>query len=724
MIKYEEGKLEKDESGACFPERPYYPLLSSNGTDAVLLTLGGFPDDPDWMCYSMPLPFRINPGWYKTARKDYEYAHRHYGPSTYGTSPALAGVTTMPTIGKDRNLGIRSPKQFFDPEKRILTSSYSINESRGNIPAELKVTSFITHEHLLVEHYEVLREPESGFRLGFRLDTPHSSDLHELCVHPEKIEYEKMENGLSFSYKYHSPEVYDGMAAAWVDCPGCEFEEELGHLNTAFSPVIPEGKSITRYTAVIDSYDSRDYRAEIKRLFKKTIHEGYDVIFEEHIKYAGKYTNVSSVTLPEKDLEYIYDYSNYVLDATQDSDSGFMPMGILPCNWHNAMFWDCWFASMAWLGSNRIEAAKKISYFYKNKLEEALTVAEKLNCNGARYAWTTNRAHFELNPESVLQFHNNAVIALQSLQVYEATGDIEFLNDIFDLVEQSLVFLTERLVKIENGKALLTECVGIDEAHHDLKGTDTWTASVYVKALTLYLEACRSLKRKPFKDTLDEVAAMLFDAVNSNVDDNGVLQSFDGGRRPHWGSLIFNLYPDNPALEKTIDVLSFYDEELDTYASHGVPGYRGRVFTWTEYWIAAIYGMTGNPEGWNRLKKCAKFTDRFGSIPERVFYDGELLKRPFMTSHACYIWAVNSLLMSRKGKRLSVLMNLPDNWTDLSFENLTTPDGLKASAAMKKGRITACKVVNINYEKRDVYLNLPGMDEIEIRLNSLDAYEI
>jgi len=724
MIKYEEGKLDKNDFGACFPERPYYPLLAANGTDAILLSPGGFPDDPNWMCYSMPLPFRINLGWYKTARKDYDYAHKHYGPSNYGTSLALAGISTMPTIGKDRNLGIRDPKQVFDPKKRILTSSYSINESRGEIPAEIKVTSFMTDEHLLVEHYEVLREPESGIKLGFRLDTPHSTDLHELCIHPEKIEYEKMENGLSFSYKYHSPEIYDGMAAAWVDCPGCEFEEEMGHLNTAFSPVIAEGRSITRYSAVIDSYDSQDYRAEIKRLFKKSMNEGYDIILAGHIESAKKYTNASSVSLPEKDLEYIYDYSNYVLNSTQDSDSGFMPMGILPCNWHNAMFWDCWFASMAWLGSNRIEAAKKISYFYKNKLEEALVVAEKLNCNGARYAWTTNREHFELNPESVLQFHNNAVIALQSLQVYEATGDREFLNDIFDLVEQSLVFLTERLVKIENGKALLTECVGIDEAHHDLKGTDTWTASVYVKALTLYLDACTTLKRKPFNDELNQVAEMLFDSVECNIDYNGVLQSFDGGMRPHWGSLIFNLYPNNPALEKTIDALSSYDEKLDTYASHGVPGYRGRVFTWTEYWIAAIYGMNENPEGWKRLKKCAKFTDRFGSIPERVFYDGELLKRPFMSSHASFIWAVNSLLLNRKGKRLAVFMNLPENWQDVSFENLTTPDGLKVSATMKGGKIVEFKIVNIKNEEQEINLFFPGKSKIKLSLKNKEKYEL
>ena len=59
MIKYEEGKLEKNEYGACFPQRPYYPLLAANGTDAILLTPGGFPDDPNWKLHGVTHPIRF-----------------------------------------------------------------------------------------------------------------------------------------------------------------------------------------------------------------------------------------------------------------------------------------------------------------------------------------------------------------------------------------------------------------------------------------------------------------------------------------------------------------------------------------------------------------------------------------------------------------------------------------------------------------------------------------
>lgn len=723
MITFEHGKLEKNKFGACFPERPYFPLLAANGTDAILLGLGGFPDEPNWMAYSAQLPFRVNLGWYKTARKDYAYANRRYGPSCYGTSVGLAGLTTILTVGKEHNLGLRDSKQYFDPKKRVLTTLFSLEESRGKIRAEIRVTSFITDEHLLVERYEVLREPQSGLRFGFNLDTPCATYLYELCVNPEKITLERMERGFGFTYKYRSPEVYDGMAATWTDCAQSACEASGDSLLTDYSPVIGQDRALTHYAAVVDAYDAKDYRGEIRRLLKKTLAAGYQAILDEHIQSAERERHDSSVTLPEKDLEYLYDYSHYILDATFERASGFMPMGILPANWENAMFWDCWFASMAWLSSNRADKAKGIARFYRNKLEEAQAVARKLNTRGARYAWTTNRAHFELNPENVIQFHNNAVIALQSLQVYAFTGDKEFLREIFDLVEQSLVFLTEKLVKIEKGRARLAECAGIDESTHDLKGTDTWTAAAYTKALDLYLEACARLERKPFRDNLEQILAMVKEAMDRNVDRDGVLQSFAGGIRPHCGSLVFELYPDHPALGKTLKALSSYDKELDSYNSVSLH-LHGRIFTWTEYRIAFILGQKEKPEGWIRLKKCAKFTDCFGSMPERVFYRGELLTSPFMTSHASYIWALNKLLMNRKGNRLAIFTNLPPAWKDLSFKNLTTHDGLRVSARMKRRKITRLEIVNTHAEKRDIRLFLPGKKEIKLSLNSNEKYEL
>lgn len=708
MISYKSGQLEQHDQGACFPGRPSYPLLAGNGSDAILIGLGGFPDDPNWRCYSMQLPSRASLGWYKTARKDFLYANRRYGVSSYGTSVALAAPTTELTVGKERNLGLRNPQQVFNPKSRILSTTFELKESRGDKEARIKVTTFLTDEHLLVERYEVVQAPVSGFRLGFQLVTPTSTDLHDLCVHPRKLSYETMSNGFRFFYSYDSDEIEDGVAATWTDAAGSEIESENDNPTIVRTSVIGDGEAVTHYVAVVDAHDAPGFSAEVDRLVEKTGSQGYEGILQAHLQRDPTIGKPARISLPEKDLEYLYDYSHYILESSFERESGFLPMGILPECWQNAMFWDSWFASMAWLGSNRCDQSVKLSQFYQNKLAEARQLAKEMNCAGARFGWTTNREHFSLNSEQVIQFHNNAVIALQSLQVYRFTGDEGFLKECIELVEESLLFLTEKLVQIQDDVATLHPCAGLDESISDLKGTDTWTGATYASALQLYLEGCEKLNRVPFQPGLEKVAAMVLEALDRNVDAHGVLQSFAGGVRPHWGVLIYHLFPEHPSRQKTLKELSFYDAELDSYNSIGVSGYRGRIFTWTEFWIARILAADECQEGWNRLRQCAKFTDRFGSLPERVFYHGELLKQPFMTSHAAYIWAVNSLLLNRRGKRLAILTNLPESWSDVSFENLTTPDGLRVSATMKAKKICRLEIANLNLGTHEINLVLPG----------------
>ena len=80
--------------------------------------------------------------------------------------------------------------------------------------------------------------------------------------------------------------------------------------------------------------------------------------------------------------------------------------------------------------------------------------------------------------------------------------------------------------------------------------------------------------------------------------------------------------------------------------------------------------------------------------------------------------------MNRKGKRLAILTNIPENWKDLSFENLTTPDGLKVSIKMQNGKITKCEIINMNDEKREICLILPNSKEINFALNNLEVYKL
>jgi hypothetical protein len=439
---------------------------------------------------------------------------------------------------------------------------------------------------------------------------------------------------------------------------------------------------------------------------EKVRREGYEGIRKAHQEVWRSYFGRSSVSLPSGDLQHLYEMSMYMLRSVYDRGTGFMPMGILPLHWQNAMFWDSWFASMAWLGCNHQIEARGISQFWKKRLPEACSVARQLKCDGARFAWTSNREHFCRDKARMVQFHNNAVVVLQVAQVWRATGDTGFLREHLPVMEGALQFLVDRLVRVKGNHVDLLACAGPDESELDQKHTDTWTCAVLIKGLDEYLAAIRILGREPFQLGLPQLRTLLWQAMNRNVDSDGVLQSFQGGAHPHWGSLIFMLFPEHPARRRTLQALSMYDRELDGYNSFGIIHHSARVFTWSEYWVIRILAEAGDRTAWPRFQKNAKFTNMLGGIPERIYMHGELYTNWFMTGHASFLWAVHALLMHRTGDELRVLTGLPKGWETAAFDNLTTGDGLRVSASMKNGKLTRLEIVNEHTEPRRIRLKV------------------
>ncbi len=710
MLDQKNNNMILTEDGGYFPGRPYFPVILANGIDAMMINMIGSTDSHGSLEYSPQLSRGCSFGWYKTGRKDYEFSNMSYGHSV-----CLADMNVILKLGIQA-IGISRTEQFFDPKKGIVTTVFSQRCHRSRGILKIKVKTFLTGSHILVKHYEVLEVPEVDFTIEFLMGPAVRPSQYDLCIRPEKVEFSNMKNsnGFQFSYQFKK---FSGVAATWTDCPAsvCEFPENLIYDKKNYSPhklvtrKLNKGDTITNYTAIIDDTDLSNPQQYMDELIKSVNSFGYNHIVKNHELEMEKYFSKSSINLPDKKLEFIYNCSLYLMKSNIEWDTGFLPMGILPYMFENAMFWDSWFASMAWLRSDHADYSRKISYFWKDKLPEAKALAKKMGIPGARFAWTTNRKNFNLRPEQCRQYHNNGIIVIQIWQCFENSGDIKFLSEMFETMENALIFLIEALVKVENGKAYLRECSGIDESESELKRTDTWTAAVTAKAIAYYLNTCNKLKKSPYRENLDIVENMVLMAMNDNIDENGVLQSFVGGALPHWGSLIFNLFPEHPAWRKTIDEMSFYDAELDSYHSHNVISYKDRIFTWTEYWISRILAEKRIPEAWDRLIKCAKFTNYYGGIPERVFYHGELVLNWFFTSHASFILAVNSLLINRQGKKLMIFDMLPARWKNIEIKNIITHDGIAVSAKMNDGKMIELKVQNKNMEFKKINLTAPGI---------------
>lgn len=710
---FTEGGLRRTPDGACFPERPYFPMLLANGQDALLINPVGSTDSITKGWFSGPLAEKASLGWHKTNRKEFTRPETHRECSL-----CLAELYTGHFLGTEEIVPARV-EQFFDPRTATLTTNFRQYSHRDPGQLRFKVHTFLTDSHLLVERYEILETPQTPYHQEYRVRPPFDSGSHPLeeRLHTPDVAFAALAGAEGIRFSYQSA-GYRGICAVWVVVEGAGDMTPAGETSPecALSPRLPAGCRVTRYATVLDNEDAEDPEAALAALVEHVTRTGYAGIRQEHEDAWSEYFGRSSVDLPEDDLQHLYDTSLYVLRSVQDPDTGFLPMGLLPYQWQNCMFWDSWFASMAWLGCNRAAYACRMADFWKSRLEEGRKVAVRMGYEGARFSWTTSRERFTRDVYKVVQFHNNGVVALQVAEAAETRGDRQLLERVFPVMEDALKFLLDRLLSVENGTARLAACAGPDESTVDKKSTDTWTCAVMVKGIDYYVQACKALQKEPFRDDLTEVRVLLWEALNRNVDPQGVLQPFDGGAQPHWGCLIFPLFPDHPARDKTLEAISRYDEELDGYNTHNLVRYASRIFLWSEYWVIRILGDKADPEGWTRLRKNAKFTNRFGGMPERVTHMSELYRDWFMTAHASYLWAVHGLLVQRKDDALHVLNNLPKDWHDLSFENLTTHDGLRVSAAIKQGHLDHLDIVNDHPDPRRIELVAPGIERQAVEL--------
>jgi len=285
------------------------------------------------------------------------------------------------------------------------------------------------------------------------------------------------------------------------------------------------------------------------------------------------------------------------------------------------------------------------------------------------------------------------------------------------MMEEFLIFLTDAFLEDQGDHLIIKRCEGIDESVSREKVNDTWTCAVLLRSLMDYAEAACILQRKPQIENLDEIIRKLRAGLEKNVDAGGVMQSFQGGGLPHWGSLIFDLFPEHPALKPTLaKMMENYDPEMDLYNLHGVTRYAEKGFPWCDYWAARISSRVGDPLAHHLLTHAGKIANYFGGLPERVFYHGEPYNHWFLTGHAAMVWAVNGMLANMTSNTLRILGSVHQAWPDVAFEGILAGDGLVVTAEFKERRLVKLEIVNLCSEAREIEC-VVGADALRWRIS-------
>ncbi len=376
-------------------------------------------------------------------------------------------------------------------------------------------------------------------------------------------------------------------------------------------------------------------------------------------------------------------------------------MGIMPYLWQGVMFWDACFSVEALTGCGNLAEAKKILEHLCVYENEARFLAKAHGCNGIRLEWTVEQNRFTKYDFLTKQIHNNSMLAYQIFLFYPQTKDEEFLKRMFHFAEQLLVFVVDGFLQDKGSHIIVKKCEGVDESTVIEKINDTWTCAITLKALMEYKSVSESAGIKPAIKNIDEIIKKLEAGLNMNIDEKKVMQSFRQGKLPHWGSLIFDLFPDHPSLKPTIEkMMENYDSKMDMYNFHGVTRYAEKMFPWANWWVVRILARNGDELCMKILENAAKYTNYHGAMPERVFYHSELFNNWFMTAHSAMVWALNGICANITGDTLRILVCCRKKWKDVQFKNIHAGDGLIVSAEMKNGRMKSLLIKNLLAERR------------------------
>lgn len=695
-------EIELTEWGGRLPYQPYFPVYLANGRDGMLINLLGA-GETHWSgnmrsCYA--LPKQLNPSWYRADRRVFEGCDLVYGHLLpfvdFSGGPLLRGDMLVP----------RNIRQYFDPRTATVTTLFEQYDNRTLQSLKLRIMTFLTDEGVLVQTVDFLEVPECGARYFFTLGEPGPDYLNAQVpfVKPKDPQFEAEADPALLWYRSHWEQ---GKAIGFSLVGGKEVEELKRQQNHHPSHIqvvqrtapCYSGDRVWRMLAIQDDYEGDDPQARCEALLQEAKKQGPDGLWQRHCQKWKEYFSTSVVVLPDKAAQFVYDVSRYFIRANLHP-SGFMPMGFLPYQWQGAAFWDGWFAQQAFLECGNHEEADRIAGRFPELEEEGRRLAAQHNSPGIRIEWTSGIYEMNRYSSPNLQIHNNAVWAYGILQQSLYTGKAVPPRRLA-FVEGLLIFVLDRVLSGKHGPQAFT---GVDESENDPKPNDTWTLAITLKALETYVAYCEKRGMERRIENWEDSQNRLRELLQQNRDENGVLQSFKGGHLPHWGSLIFDLYPAMEEAWPTIAAMSRnYDPEQDWFNFHGVNRYAEKSFPWANNWAARCLGRMNRPEALHYWLNNTRATNMFGGFPERVYYHGERYINWFMSGNASCVWAMNGMLVHFEEGVLYLLGGIDLKvWDTLSFDGLCTENGLRVSLEMAGGKLTQLDIHAREDSQRDI----------------------
>jgi Glycosyl hydrolase family 65 central catalytic domain len=683
-------------------EHPYFPLCLGNGLDSVMVDYSG-----SMHCDSGHLHLEQQEGaiccWEKLSHRTFERKMVPIAQFPYRITAADGELFEVGTF-----------KQQFNPKTAILTTDIEA------CIIKIRIKTFLTDDGLYVENYKILWiKPGSAPALTFFGRIPRIWHLN--LEHPaiDKIAMSYCYDNENIAIGKYSFETIEGDICMAVDCAKNSKTDKTSPAMAAITVSnLSKGEVISRYISMQDNSHNENPEFTAKELVASAMQRGFSVIAKEHSKTWDKYYSGSKVKLPDAAMQKVYDTSLWLMKASQNRQTGFVTEGLYDAfkGGGYSCFWDTTFMARAWATSNQRESLKKLLDFYQSGLEIAQEYASQLHRPGAYYPWMCNHEgrsiYFDNAQERpAIQKWNNCCMLVQLFDSYRFLGDKSDLTTRLPLIKEIIDFLIAEIVA-QKGKLYYIKAInGADENIPRLN--DTAHLIPLIEGLRGYIKGC-SVLAQPVDAHYADILAGLEQALQGNIR-NDLIYPWQDAERIGSALFTYDLFLKPAGIGKK-NIMTAYKASQGEWGLTNPGTFRNLIWPWTEA-KAAIALATLEPKlTYQRLQHVVKFTSTHGIFPEKIRPDGFWILMGYLSAHAGYVYALNSMLAADDGKTLFVIAGIPESWQNISFSNIYTASGLGVRLKMVNGKIEKLVIENSGEQSKTFMLKLHSKKSVKINL--------
>lgn len=542
----------------------------------------------------------------------------------------------------------------------------------------------------------------SKANVGYYLDNP------KFGIKGEK-QKKTSSKGISQSLKnlcYDRAEFYK------TNINDAEIQYFIQPTNESFYGIFVAKKQIENNTLIaytVGHSKDKNFDKEIDTIIK-AVEQGYESSIKSHLTWWDKFFQKSSINLPDKKIEYYWNFNNYLLGSCSRKGKFPMPLqGVWTADNNDLPPWkgdyhhdlNTQMSYTSYLKSNHIPEGESYIDFLISLADvgqnfarsfygvSGLCLPSVMDIQGhALGGW----AQYALSPT------NQLWICLIMIRHYHYVGSTKYLKDtLYPYLQQVGEFLMN-LLEEKNGVYKLPLSTSPEIKDNTLKAWLTPNSNYDLALIRAFMsemsDICEQLSLTEQKEFWNNALSKTEDLA---VDSNNVLRissDFSLNVSHRHLSHCMSIYPlmTMPYNQQNKLVI---DSTIKNLESLGI-GY------WVGYtlgWIANLYVVQNNGD-----KAYAMVKDFFDYYcTDNGFHcNGDYRKKTsckmkyrYFTLEGNFIAndAINNMLLFSEKSGIKLFTAIPTDWKNLSFDGFRGYGGITVSAAMIEGKISYIKII-------------------------------